>query len=64
MKWRHKRDACGAGYRRAQQTTENIATHRRYFDIFMNARNEVERLSGGAQRPGKKPRLKGVFYLR
>ncbi len=33
-------------------------------DIFMNTRNEVEKISGGRQRPWEEARLKGVFYLK
>jgi hypothetical protein len=32
-------------------------------DIFMNTRNQVEKLSNGGQRPWEEARLKGVFYL-
>jgi hypothetical protein len=43
---------------------KQLSISQRIEDVFMNTRNEVERLSKGAQRPWEEARLKGVFYLK
>jgi WD40 repeat protein len=46
------------------ELVKQLKVSQRIEDIFMNTRNEVERLSNGSQRPWEEARLKGVFYLR
>lgn len=46
------------------ELVKQLKISQRIEDIFMKTRNEVERLSNGAQRPWEEARLKGVFYLR
>lgn len=43
---------------------KQLGVSQRIEDIFMNTRNEVERISEGKQRPWEEARLKGVFYLK
>lgn len=43
---------------------KQLSISQRIEDIFMNTRNNVERISGGKQRPWEEQRLKGVFYLK
>lgn len=43
---------------------KQLRISQRIEDVFMSTRNEVERLSNGAQRPWEEARLKGVFYLK
>lgn len=46
------------------ELVKQLKVSQRIEDIFMNTRNNVEKLSGGKQRPWEEARLKGVFYLR
>lgn len=46
------------------ELVKQLRVSQRIEDIFMNTRNQVEKLSNGAQRPWEEARLKGVFYLR
>jgi WD40 repeat protein len=57
-------DGDGANGLYTGELIKQLKISQRIEDIFMNTRNEVERLSGGAQRPWEEARLKGVFYLR
>jgi WD40 repeat protein len=43
---------------------DQLNVSQRIEDIFMNTRNQVERISQGKQRPWEEARLKGVFYLK
>ncbi len=43
---------------------KQLRISQRIEDIFMNTRNNVEKVSGGKQRPWEEARLKGVFYLK
>jgi WD40 repeat protein len=43
---------------------KELKVSQRIEDIFMNTRNNVEKLSEGKQRPWEEARLKGVFYLK
>lgn len=43
---------------------KQLKVSQRIEDIFMNTRNNVEKLSEGKQRPWEEARLKGVFYLK
>ena len=43
---------------------KQLKVSQRIEDIFMNTRNNVEKLSDGKQRPWEEARLKGVFYLK
>ena len=43
---------------------KQLKISQRIEDVFMNTRNEVERISEGKQRPWEEARLKGVFYLK
>jgi uncharacterized caspase-like protein len=43
---------------------KQLKVSQRIEDIFMNTRNNVEKLSQGNQRPWEEARLKGVFYLK
>ena len=43
---------------------KQLSISQRIEDIFMNTRNEVERISAGKQRPWEEARLKGIFYLK
>jgi len=46
------------------ELAKQLRQSQRIEDIFMNTRNNVERLSGNTQRPWEEARLKGVFYLK
>jgi WD40 repeat protein len=46
------------------ELVKQLRVSQRIDDIFMNTRNEVERISNGTQRPWEEARLKGVFYLK
>jgi hypothetical protein len=46
------------------ELVKQLKVSQRIEDIFMNTRNQVEKLSNGVQRPWEEARLKGVFYLR
>ncbi|HZX73195.1 MAG TPA: caspase family protein [Cyclobacteriaceae bacterium] len=46
------------------ELVKQLNISQRIEDIFMNTRNQVEKLSNGSQRPWEEARLKGVFYLR
>jgi WD40 repeat protein len=46
------------------ELVKQLRISQRIDDIFMNTRNEVERISNGSQRPWEEARLKGVFYLK
>jgi hypothetical protein len=43
---------------------KQLNVSQRIEDIFMNTRNNVEKLSDGKQRPWEEARLKGIFYLK
>lgn len=43
---------------------KQLKISQRIEDIFMNTRNEVEKISSGNQRPWEEARLRGVFYLK
>jgi hypothetical protein len=46
------------------ELVKQLKVSQRIEDIFMNTRNNVEKLSAGKQRPWEEARLKGVFYLK
>ena len=46
------------------ELVKQMKVSQRIEDIFMNTRNNVEKLSDGKQRPWEEARLKGVFYLK
>ena len=46
------------------ELVKQLKVSQRIEDIFMNTRNNVEKLSDGKQRPWEEARLKGVFYLK
>lgn len=46
------------------ELVKQLKLSQRIEDIFMNTRNNVEKLSDGKQRPWEEARLKGVFYLK
>jgi hypothetical protein len=46
------------------ELVKQLSVSQRIEDIFMNTRNNVEKLSEGKQRPWEEARLKGVFYLK
>lgn len=46
------------------ELVKQLKVSQRIEDIFMNTRNNVEKLSEGTQRPWEEARLKGVFYLK
>jgi len=46
------------------ELVKQLKVSQRIEDIFMNTRNNVEKLSDGKQRPWEEQRLKGVFYLK
>jgi uncharacterized caspase-like protein len=46
------------------ELVKQLKISQRIEDIFMKTRNNVEKISGGRQRPWEEARLKGVFYLR
>lgn len=46
------------------ELVKQLNISQRIEDIFMNTRNNVEKISGGRQRPWEEARLKGVFFLK
>lgn len=46
------------------ELVKQLKVSQRIEDIFMNTRNNIEKLSKGAQRPWEEARLKGIFYLK
>lgn len=57
-------DGTGSNGLYTGELLKQLQTSQRIEDIFMNTRNNVERLSQGKQRPWEEARLKGVFYLK
>ncbi len=46
------------------ELVKQLKVSQRIEDIFMNTRNNVEKISDGKQRPWEEARLKGIFYLK
>ncbi len=57
-------DGTGSNGLYTGELLKQLQTSQRIEDIFMNTRNNVERLSEGKQRPWEEARLKGIFYLK
>lgn len=57
-------DGDGANGLYTGELVKQLRISQRIEDVFMNTRNEVEKKSGGRQRPWEEQRLKGVFYLK
>jgi len=45
------------------ELVKQLKIPQRIEDVFINTRNNVERLSNGAQQPWEEARLRGIFYL-